>query len=429
MLSTFEILTTFVCICLSVFGFYRVLSHKLVHRFEIRNQIGGYLIASIFYGLFLISNYLHIPSIAKPVFLLIFSGILFVLYTDKPFKRIFWIIIPFFLINLAELILLPFALLITRGDLELAINQNVLSTLLSLAAQILLQIFISYMLHTQKKVVDVFIREFFLILLVDVAYMILVISFFYFGTATVTVNTAILLSLFVLFLITLLSLFLLRKISIKSEELLNTNLKLQQMEMEHKQNQDISLIVEDLRSLRHDMNNHMSILQGLMSMKEYEEATSYLANISEELSLANSYVFPDNKVLSVLLNNKISKARQLGISFDTELLTSQTPFSDMDLCTILGNIIENAIEASSTHEHPYISLSIRKTKASFVIQCDNTYTVEPIFENGKLKTTKKEKSYHGIGTQNITSTVEKYHGTCQFSVDDQFHVSIQIPNK
>ena len=50
------------------------------------------------------------------------------------------------------------------------------------------------------------------------------------------------------------------------------NLKLQQAEMENQLNKDMTLVVENLRSLRHDMNNHLSVLNGLMSMQEYEDA-------------------------------------------------------------------------------------------------------------------------------------------------------------
>lgn len=197
--------------------------------------------------------------------------------------------------------------------------------------------------------------------------------------------------------------------------------------MEHKQNQDMAIVVEDLRALRHDMNNHMSVLQGLLGMKEYEDAKAYLSTITEELSVANSFVFIDNKVLSVLINNKISKARQLGITFDVEIMTSTTPFSDSDLCAVLGNILENAIEASSNHENPYIYFSMKKSDNRLLIQCDNTYTVTPVFEKGNLITTKSEKGYHGIGTKTIRSVVESYQGTCEFTVDEQFHVNISVP--
>ena len=65
---------------------------------------------------------------------------------------------------------------------------------------------------------------------------------------------------------------------------------MQQIEMEHKQNEDMTIVVNDLRSLRHDMNNHMSVLQGLLAMQEYDDAKNYLSTITEELAVANSFI-------------------------------------------------------------------------------------------------------------------------------------------
>ena len=165
----------------------------------------------------------------------------------------------------------------------------------------------------------------------------------------------------------------------------------------------------------------------LSENSEYDDAKNYLSTITEELAVANSFIFTDNKVLSVMLNNKISKAHQFGITFDTELLTSTTPFSDSDLCAVVGNILENAFEASSKHKDPYIHFMIKKTDNQFVIECQNNYVVAPVFEKGNLVTTKSDKSYHGIGTKTIRSIVDSYHGITTFTVDDLFCVKIVIP--
>ena len=162
-------------------------------------------------------------------------------------------------------------------------------------------------------------------------------------------------------------------------------------------------------------------------MQEYDDAKNYLSTITEELAVANSFIFTDNKVLSVMLNNKISKAHQFGITFDTELLTSTTPFSDSDLCAVVGNILENAFEASSKHKDPYIHFMIKKTDNQFVIECQNNYVVAPVFEKGNLVTTKSDKSYHGIGTKTIRFIVDSYHGITTFTVDNLFYAKIVVP--
>ena len=71
--------------------------------------------------------------------------------------------------------------------------------------------------------------------------------------------------------------------------------------------------------------------------------------------------------------------------------------------------------------------TMRKSNDNLYIQCDNTFTQTPIFKNDLLLTTKENKIYHGIGTQNIRSIVSDYHGTAKFMVNDQFHVYITIP--
>lgn len=272
-----------------------------------------------------------------------------------------------------------------------------------------------------------FFKEIFGLLFIDALYALIVCGLFFYNNTFLDIKTGIGLSMAALCAITILVCFIIHKISKKSQEIMETNLKLQQAEMENQLNRDMTLVVENLRSLRHDMNNHMSVLNGLLSMEEYEDAKAYLTSVTEELKVANNFLFIDNKVLSVLLNSKITKAHERGITVDTEIHNSNTPFSDKDLCAVIGNLLENAIEAATGHEEPYIYFSIRKKDDQLHILCENTYTTPPIFKNGKLVTTKEHKDYHGIGTQNIRSITESYHGTVSFTADEQFHAQIILP--
>ena len=359
--------------------------------------------------------------------MLLFFISLFVIYNDAFYKRLLWITVTFFSTTVCELIILPFVLICTNTSFANLSNNPDVQVLGTIFSRLLLIIIMELIIRSRRTIFDNFIKIFFPIIFIDAIYALLIYNLFYLDNIYLTIDMAIALSLFVIFVVSILALYLLRKIVKKSDEIMITNLKLQQIEMEHKQNQDMAIIVEDLRALRHDMNNHMSILQGLLTMEEYDDAKAYLSTITENLTVANSFIFIDNKVLSVLLNNKISKARQLGITLEPELLTATTPFSDSDLCALIGNILENAIEASVQHENPYIFFSMQKTNRQLLIQCDNTFTIPPIFEKGNLVTTKSNKAYHGIGTKTIRSIAETYHGTTNFTYDELFHVSISIP--
>lgn len=407
--------------------FFRLLTNKLTSNLSKKKQIFLYFVAYIFEFFAETSSKILSGIPLKIPFWLLFTLTLIIIYKNNLFQKIYWIISVFFSIVVSEIIAMPIALLLTHSTINnVARSSN--TQILGLAlSRLFVFIIIELLIHFNQKISLDFAKNFFVIIFVDVIYTLTISSFFYFDSIYLTTNTAIALSVFVIFLISFLALYLLRKITQKSEEIMLTNLKMQQIEMEHKQNEDMAIVVNDLRSLRHDMNNHMSVLQGLLSMQEYDDAKNYLSTITEELVVANSFIFTDNKVLSVMLNNKISKAHQLGITFDTELLTSSTPFSDSDLCAVVGNILENAIEASSKHEDPYIHFMMKKTDKQFVIECQNNYVVAPVFEKGNLVTTKSDKSYHGIGTKTIRSIVDSYHGITTFTVDDLFCVKIVVP--
>ena len=426
MLDLFYIFISYFFNIVDFLAYYVLLSHKLTSRFSKKVQLIAYCITYLLWFSAELSTKMFPNIPLKLLFLLLFFFALLILYKDSLYKKVLWIICTFFIIFLGEIITIPIALLITGSSLQNIAENSVTQVLGLILSRLLIFLIIFFLIRSSKRISNYFTKEYFVIILVDVLYTLSISTFFYFNNLYLSTDIAITLSIFVMFLISCLALYLLRKITRKSKEIMLTNLKMQQIEMEHKQNEDMAIVVNDLRSLRHDMNNHMSVLQGLLSMQEYDDAKNYLSTITEELAVANSFIFTDNKVLSVMLNNKISKAHQLGITFDTELLTSATPFSDSDLCAVVGNILENAIEASSKHEDPYIHFMMKKTDKQFVIECQNNYVVAPVFEKGNLVTTKSDKSYHGIGTKTIRSIVDSYHGITTFTADDLFCVKIVV---
>ncbi len=409
------------------YAYYFFLNHKFSFRFPKQYKL---ILHILLYGIYLLGYYsvdLFPGMPLKGIFLVLFFTGWSILYTSPKCLHIIATISTFFALIVCELIVIPPILFLTQNDLSQVSNDLFLQTMGTLSSRVLIIIVLHLLVRTRKRIFTDFTRDFFLIISICACYALILFSLFYNENIYISTNTAIALSLLVMFLVSALALYLLQKITKKSEEIMTTNLKFQQIEMEHKQNQDMTIVVEDLRTLRHDMNNHMSVLQGLLSMGEYQDAKDYLSTITSELDVANSFVFTDNKVLSVLMNHKAAKARQAGITFDTEIMTSVTPFSDSDLCALLGNILENAIEACAGHEKPYIFFSIKKTNGRLLITCDNTFTIPPVFEKGSLVTTKADKAYHGIGTKTIRSIVENYQGTVSFTADDMFHVHVDVP--
>ena len=134
-------------------------------------------------------------------------------------------------------------------------------------------------------------------------------------------------------------------------------------------------------------------------------------------------------VVDVIISSKVEKMRNKGISWDINAeFPKNTNIQPYDLCTILSNLLDNAVEAVERTGKPgNISLTIRKINYFLMIQITNSCAGE----NGSFdvlpKTTKEDKAMHGWGLQNVQETVQKYGGTLKFKQEEnQFVVDVMI---
>lgn len=235
--------------------------------------------------------------------------------------------------------------------------------------------------------------------------------------------------LILVFMITSNTIILIFRIEKKSNEELETRLKIQQMQMELKQNNDMVDITDKLRKLRHDMNNHIGIMKALIKTEKFNDLEEYVDQIYEDVEIANDIVIMENKVVSVLLNVKKAVAKQKNIEFTSIIATQDFKMQNKDICSLLGNILDNAIEAAEkARSKKFIQLTIQTTEQGNIINCENTFGVKPIMKKGRFLTNKENNQIHGIGTENIKDIVTKYNGEIDFSYDDEmFNIRIVIP--
>ncbi|BBF43920.1 sensor histidine kinase [Lachnospiraceae bacterium KM106-2] len=209
-------------------------------------------------------------------------------------------------------------------------------------------------------------------------------------------------------------------------------LELQNMQQKLKQNDDIRVIVDNLRSLRHDMNNHMMVISGLLDLGQIEELKKYVAEFRQELEKATNFIILENETLAIILNYKAEIAKQKGIKFESCIALSQLDLEDMEICSVFGNILDNAIEANEGTQcrEPFINLAIEENREGVSITCSNTYMIEPVIEDNIIITTKEDKGIHGIGTRNVKNIVEKYHGILEYHTEQNiFSVHIYLPKR
>lgn len=182
----------------------------------------------------------------------------------------------------------------------------------------------------------------------------------------------------------------------------------------------------EIRKLRHDMVHH---LQTLTILKD-EARTDYLNNLLEHPSLKYSATFCQNQIVNAVINAKMTLIRELGIDFHFRLfLPDDTPMDKPDLCAIFANCLDNAVEACEKLSPLLrtISLEARFDKGVFLLRCTNPMPDELVTEDGKILTSKRDKSRHGIGISSIKEVAGRYCGTVDLSVSDaEFTLSVTI---
>lgn len=234
--------------------------------------------------------------------------------------------------------------------------------------------------------------------------------------------------LVVIFFIFVSSVVMIFKLRQKAEYQLELQLKLKELELEKRYGDKIEEMEYNLRSLRHDMNNHINVMVGLLNMKEYHELREYFSEINEEIEEINEVIILENKALAVLLNEKIVNAKGKGISLEVEVSRERFLFPMSELCALVGNLLDNAIEAvEKVQDNKYIYFRFYIQNGMLKLQCENPYIESPIQENGKFITIKKNVEEHGFGTRKIREIIEKHQGTLEITCKNLFKVKIEIP--
>ncbi len=175
----------------------------------------------------------------------------------------------------------------------------------------------------------------------------------------------------------------------------------------------INAIYMSNAKLHHDLNNHLNVLYQLLEDGNTDEAKEYIKNISAPIMKLSKTVWTGMDVIDVIINSKLEKMKEKGISFEINVEFPQnTNISSHDMCTILANLLDNAIEAASALENPgKISLTIRKINYFLLIKISNPCANHNTKFTYYPETTKKDKELHGWGFPSVIDAVQKYNGS------------------
>lgn len=179
----------------------------------------------------------------------------------------------------------------------------------------------------------------------------------------------------------------------------------------------------------HDYKNNIIALSQLAEEERFEEVRRYLKKENELIEQKVFYTKTGNSVIDTIVNTKQSIAEKKNILFIVNVdIPADIVISDMDMANILGNLIDNAIEASDKEEKPYIDITIKQEKSFLIINIKNKCT--NIIELDDIKTKKLNPEFHGIGLKSVRSIVKKYDGQILLNIKNkEFIANIIIQNK
>lgn len=183
-----------------------------------------------------------------------------------------------------------------------------------------------------------------------------------------------------------------------------------------------------LDSLRHDMKNHMYLLQTYLNEGRYDKAQEYVNKMSEHLQTEHKYVNTGNLELDMILNHKLAKAEAMSCQIQSQIvIPCQLPVDGYDWNVLFGNLLDNAIEAMEQIKDRFLEIRIQYDRGILCIQVKNTFDGKVNKQGERLLTRKKQQALHGIGMQNISDVVDKYGGWKSINIDENiFEVQIVL---
>lgn len=174
--------------------------------------------------------------------------------------------------------------------------------------------------------------------------------------------------------------------------------------------------------LFHDFHNHIGVLRQLLSHQKMAEAIQYLDELQAPVQEITDTIWTGDETLDYLINSKAQAAQSGGIIYQAQVeFPRHTNLQSADLCAVLGNLLDNALEAVfqiPEKEERFIRLTIRRIHQMLVIKVENSCQAAPAEKDGTLKTSKEENGLHGWGLKSAQTAAQKYEGTVQTSYKD-----------
>lgn len=184
-------------------------------------------------------------------------------------------------------------------------------------------------------------------------------------------------------------------------------------------------------AVRHELKNHIFYIDQLLEKRDYAALKEYVGRLREVDLDAVRMVSTGNSVIDAIINGKCGYAQTLGIRTEAHaVLPEELRIDELSLCSVLGNLLTNAIEGAVKAENAFLRVDMHPYKDYLVIVVKNTAARDVIKENPHLLTTKKDVENHGFGLKVVGQIADWYEGTLRLEMEEEhiFTASIMLKN-
>lgn len=423
-----------------MFIIYKTLDLFYERRFKFKYSVEVIIVASTVFISIINYNYSIgtnlILYMGYYIFLIILNIIIF---KGNAISKVFTLFLMIAVVGVSELVSASLILLLTEIDLS-TLNDKSIGWLLGIILSQTLILFI-YMImkkRINKKTMNLENNIYYLMvgsILFFTVTIILIVIWMY-GNLHVddgSIKEKMVVLTMCVSLLSIFSITLTNKIINDMEEKHKLDLELQHVKLEQKYFDDVNKALDEIRILRHDMRGELAIIHGYNELNQKDKIRNHIEKKLVELDVQLIPKMDNDNIITSFLNFKCKEAqsKNIDIKIQSNLTEESIIFIDKeDICRVLNNILNNAIEACKECDEKYINLLFSIVNDCIVIKSENPYTGKILNDGGIIQTIKKDKSKHGYGVKSIRNIAEKYNGFMNINYSDNvFKAEVHMLNK
>jgi len=216
------------------------------------------------------------------------------------------------------------------------------------------------------------------------------------------------------------------------EEKHKNEMELQQIKLERVYLADVNSTLEEIRILRHDMRGELALIHGYNELNQREKIRLHIEKKLREMDIQLVPQIDNENVITSFVNFKLKEAKSENIDVDiiSNINDEEIYIDKEDICRIINNIMNNAIEALEGYNIKKVKLFIGIAGDYLIIKSENPYKGSLLTDGGKIITLKKDRTKHGYGLKSIKSIAERYNGFMNITYDDdKFKIDVEMLNR